>query len=86
MTVCVAVRVMDGMVFAADSASSVSHTLAGEQTIISNVYQHGIKVFNLQRPSFESGNQNYVSPVIIKREGEERKKEVALAYLSYSRS
>ena len=43
----VAVRVLDGMVFAADSASSISHTAPGEEPRISNVYQHGIKVFNL---------------------------------------
>lgn len=47
MTVCVAVRVNDGIVFAADSASSITITKPNGETEITNVYKHGIKVFNL---------------------------------------
>lgn len=50
MTVCVAVKVHDCIVFAADSASSlVEHNVATGQTLIANVYQHGNKVFNLKK-------------------------------------
>lgn len=46
MTVCVAIKVHDGIVFAADSA--VSMAAVGSQTVV-NVWQHGLKVFNLHR-------------------------------------
>jgi hypothetical protein len=50
MTVCVAVKVHDCIVFAADSASSlVEPDLAGGRTLIANVYAHGNKVFNLRK-------------------------------------
>ncbi|GGA45134.1 hypothetical protein GCM10011395_14150 [Sphingomonas psychrolutea] len=42
MTICVAVKVHDCLVFAADSALSV---VEGGETV--NVYAHGNKVFNL---------------------------------------
>ena len=49
MTVCVAVKVHDCIVFAADSASSLSALNgAGEQVIV-NIYQNGNKVFNLRK-------------------------------------
>ena len=44
MTVCVAIKVHDCIVFAADSASSLVGPLG-----VSNVWQHGIKVFNLHK-------------------------------------
>jgi hypothetical protein len=44
MTICVAIRVNDGIVFAADSASSL--TQGGSGSVL-NVYRHGNKVFNL---------------------------------------
>ena len=46
MTVCVAVCVHDGIVFAADSAVSLVANVDG-QLAITNVYRHGNKVFNL---------------------------------------
>ncbi len=46
MTVCVAVKVHDCLVFAADSASSLF--IPGTPNIL-NVFQHGNKVFNLLR-------------------------------------
>jgi hypothetical protein len=50
MTVCVAVKVHDCIVFAADSASSLldSNPETG-QALIANVYAHGNKVFNLYK-------------------------------------
>jgi hypothetical protein len=49
VTVCVAVCVHDGIVFAADSASSlVANGPDGSSSII-NVYRHGNKVFNLYK-------------------------------------
>lgn len=42
MTICVAVKVHDCLVFAADSAMSLD---VGDETV--NVYAHGNKVFNL---------------------------------------
>lgn len=50
MTVCVAVKVYDCIVFAADSASSLigNDPITGAATI-ANVYAHGIKVFNLRK-------------------------------------
>lgn len=47
MTVCVAIAVYDGVVFAADSASSLTGIDANGIPVVSNVYQHGNKVFNL---------------------------------------
>jgi predicted proteasome-type protease len=44
MTVCVAVTVEDGIVFAADSASSALVEENGK-SVIANVYRHGNKVF-----------------------------------------
>ena len=44
MTVCVAIKVHDCIVFAADSASSLVGPLG-----VTNVWQHGIKVFNLHK-------------------------------------
>jgi len=49
MTVCVAIKVHDCIVFAADSASSLSAVNgAGEQVIV-NIYENANKVFNLYR-------------------------------------
>lgn len=47
MTVCVAVRVHDAMVFAADSASTLEARLPGGNSTVLNVYQYGDKVFSL---------------------------------------
>lgn len=49
MTVCVAVKVHDCIVFAADSASSLVETDPHGVALISNVYAHGNKVFNLRK-------------------------------------
>lgn len=49
MTICVGVKVNDGIVFVADSASSLAQTGSDGQQIISRVYNHGNKVFNLFR-------------------------------------
>ena len=49
MTVCVAIKVHDCIVFAADSASTLSVRSRNGQSIISNTWEHGIKVFNLHR-------------------------------------
>lgn len=50
MTVCVAVKVHDCIVFAADSASSlIDSSLADGRPLIANVYAHGNKVFNLRK-------------------------------------
>lgn len=50
MTVCVAVKVYDCIVFAADSASSLisNDPVTGHAAIV-NVYVHGNKVFNLRK-------------------------------------
>ena len=49
MTVCVSVKVHDCLVFAADSASSLTGTSpTGEPTVV-NVWDHGNKVFNLYK-------------------------------------
>lgn len=48
MTVCVAVTVEDGVVFAADSASTAIVEENG-RSVVANVYRHGNKVFNLYR-------------------------------------
>lgn len=52
MTVCVAVKVYDCIVFAADSASSLvsNDPITGASSIV-NVYVHGNKVFNLRKGS-----------------------------------
>lgn len=50
MTICVAVKVHDCIVFAADSASSLVETsLVDGRPLIANVYAHGNKVFNLRK-------------------------------------
>ena len=52
MTVCVAVKVRDCIVFGADSALSMVSTTPGGSSqvpIISNIWNHGIKVFNLHK-------------------------------------
>jgi len=48
MTVCVAIKVNDGVVFAADSAVSLS-TVSQQSPVVSNVWKNGLKVFNLHR-------------------------------------
>ena len=48
MTVCVGVKVRDCIVFAADSAVSMIST-SGGQPIVQNVWNHGIKVYNLHK-------------------------------------
>lgn len=48
MTVCVALKVHDCIVFAADSAATLSTTINGAQTVL-NVYNNADKVFNLRR-------------------------------------
>lgn len=47
MTICVAVKVHDCLVLAADSATSLIGTDQNGQPTIVNVYAHGNKVFNL---------------------------------------
>jgi len=47
MTVCVAIKVYDGIVFAADSAVTTSITDDDGNPIVWNVWNHGLKVFNL---------------------------------------
>ena len=49
MTVCVAVRAHDSMVFAADSASTLEGRTATGEAIVVNVYKHGDKIFNLYK-------------------------------------
>ncbi len=49
MTVCVAVKVYDCIVFAADSASSLVGQEPGGSAAVINVWQHGNKVFNLHK-------------------------------------
>lgn len=49
MTVCVAIKVHDCIVFAADSAVSMVATMPGATPAVSNVWRHGLKVFNLHR-------------------------------------
>ena len=49
MTICVAVAVHDGAVFAADSASTLSAVKPSGETEVFNVYKHGLKVFNLYK-------------------------------------
>lgn len=49
MTICIAAAVYDGIVFAADSASSLVGKGPQGDTQITNVYKNGNKVFNLVR-------------------------------------
>ena len=49
MTVCVAIKVHDCIVFAADSASSLIATTADGHSAVQNIWEHGLKVFNLHR-------------------------------------
>jgi len=49
MTICVGVKVNDGIVFVSDSASSLVQTDGAGNQIIERVYNHGNKVFNLYR-------------------------------------
>lgn len=49
MTVCVAVKVHDCIVFAADSASTLQTTFPDGRTQVLNVYNNADKVFNLHR-------------------------------------
>ena len=49
MTVCVGVKVRDCMVFAANSASSLVETAEDGSSRVFNVWNHGIKVFNLHK-------------------------------------
>ena len=49
MTVCVAVKVHDCIVFAADSAVSLQSSNGQGRLSIDNVWAHGAKVFNLHR-------------------------------------
>ncbi|MEM7696051.1 MAG: hypothetical protein AAF318_16500 [Pseudomonadota bacterium] len=49
MTICIATRVSDAMVFAADSATTLAGILPNGQQNIVNVYNGGDKVFNLYR-------------------------------------
>lgn len=49
MTVCVAVKVHDCIVFAADSASSLVETSPDGRASVTNVFSHGNKVFNLRK-------------------------------------
>ena len=49
MTVCVAIKVHDCIVFAADSAVSLSSTDSSGQSAIANVWEHGAKVFHLHK-------------------------------------
>lgn len=49
MTVCVAIQVNDCLVFAADSASSMIGIDPAGNQVVSNVYNHGRKVFSLYK-------------------------------------
>ncbi len=49
ITVCVAIKVNDGIVFAADSAVSLTTTFTDGSSVVANVWNHGLKVFNLHR-------------------------------------
>ena len=49
MTVCVGIKVYDGLVFAADSATTLVGSAADGSTGVLNVWQHGNKVFNLHK-------------------------------------
>ena len=47
MTVCVGIKVRDCIVFAADSAMSVTDTGPNGEVTVVNIWNHGLKVFNL---------------------------------------
>lgn len=49
MTVCVAVCVHDGIVFAADSATSLVGSDSNGRAIVERVYKYGNKIFNLDK-------------------------------------
>lgn len=49
MTVCVAVKVHDCIVFAADSATSLVSMNGDGLHSIDNIYKHGNKIFNLHK-------------------------------------
>lgn len=49
MTICVAVKVQDCIVFAADSTSSLQAVLADGNPITINTYDHANKLFNLRK-------------------------------------
>ena len=49
MTVCVAVQVNDGLVFAADGAVTSSHGIVPSGAEIVSAIRHGRRVFNLYR-------------------------------------
>ena len=49
MTVCVALKVQDCIVFAADSATSLSVSKDDGSQEVVNVYKNGVKVFNLHK-------------------------------------
>lgn len=49
MTVCVAIKVHDCIVFAADSAVSLTTSTQDGMSVVSNVWRHGLKVYNLHR-------------------------------------
>ena len=48
MTICVGLKVRDCIVFAADSAVSMV-SVSGQQAMVQNVWNHGIKVYNLHK-------------------------------------
>ena len=49
MTVCVGIKVRDCLVFAADSAVSMVATSADGSPVVTNIWNHGTKVFNLHK-------------------------------------
>lgn len=49
MTICVAVKVQDCLVFAADSTSSLQATMGDGQAVTVNTYDNANKVFNLRK-------------------------------------
>ena len=49
MTICVAVKVQDCIVFAADSTSSLQAVLPDGNPITINTYDHANKLFNLRK-------------------------------------
>ena len=49
MTVCVAIKVHDRIVFAADSATSLLVSAPNAPASVANIWNHGIKVFNLHK-------------------------------------
>ena len=49
MTICVAIKVRDCLVFAADSATSLVETASDGSSRVANIWNHGTKVFNLHK-------------------------------------